>query len=143
MASNVNVVVLSGSLAAEPEVKWTNDDGDSIVRLGVIVRKSKKNADGEYEDVSSIFDVEVFGKFATLTARKLKKFDAVTVSGELVKDEWEAEDGSKRSRVKVVARNIDSEGYFRSKDEDNDTSAPSEATEAAPAAAPASDDIPF
>lgn len=147
MASNVNSVTLSGSLAADPEVKWTNDEGDSIVRLGVIVRKSKKNSDGEYEDVGSIFDVEVFGKFATLIARKLKKFDAVTVLGELVKDEWETAEGLKRSNVKVKAFNIDSQGLYRSKDEDNAVESPSGDTPAetpsGDTADPSSDDIPF
>lgn len=146
---NVNRTVISGALAADPEVKWTSEDGESsIVRLGVIVRSTKK-VDGEYVEAKSIFDVEVFGKFANLVARKLKKFDDVVVDGELKKDEWEAE-GGKRSRIVIVARDIDSQGFFRSKDEDNagqqapagqtsDQPAPS----TAPGEGPTDDDIPF
>lgn len=148
MASNVNIVVISGSLAADPEVRWTAADGESaIVRLGVIVRKSKKNSEGEYEDVSSIFDAEVGSKFALLCARKLKKFDNVTVSGELVKDEWE-KDGEKRSKIKVRAFNVDSEGFFRPQSEDNTPAtaaapaAPAQ-TESLPTSGPTSDDLPF
>jgi single-strand DNA-binding protein len=143
--SNINTVSISGFLAGDPEVRWTSEDGDSsIVRLGVVNKRSVKNADGEYEDVSSIYDVEVFGKFANLVARKLKKLDNVAVAGRLERDEWE-QDGQKRSKVKVVAQNIDSEGFFRSKDEDNavETSTPAPAAEATPAAVPTSSDIPF
>ena len=127
--ANVNTTVLSGSIAMDPDLRWLADDQESgITRLGLIVRKSRKlpepAEDGrggttEWEEISSIFDVEVYGAFALTIARKLQKFDEVTVSGELVKDEWEDKnDGGKRSRIKVVARVIDSPGLFRPKAED-------------------------
>ena len=92
--------------------------------------------------------MSIFGKFAALTAKKLKKGDSATVSGELRQDRWETEDGN-RSKVYVVAREIDSEGYFRAAEENADLDAAPAASEAAPAAeaaaeAPeAKDDIPF
>ena len=91
--------------------------------------------------------MSIFGKFAALTAKKLKKGDSATVSGELRQDRWETEDGN-RSKVYVVAREIDSEGYFRAAEENADLDAAPAATEAAPAEAPAEeakakDDIPF
>ena len=143
--SSINSVTLSGFLAADPEVKWSNDDGDSIVRLGLVVTQSKKNADGEYENVGSIFDCEVFGKFATLVAKKLRKKDSVTISGSLVKNEWENEDGQKRSRISVKVYQLDSQGMFRSADENNDLTAPAAPADntPAPAGEPKSDDIPF
>ena len=125
--ANINNVVLSGSIAMDPDLRWIADDGEAgITRLGLIVKKSRKlpegttNEDGgEWEETSSIFDVEVYGAFALTIARKLQKFDDVTVSGELQKDEWEDKDGGgKRSRIKVVARVIDSPGLFRPKNED-------------------------
>jgi single-strand DNA-binding protein len=123
--ANVNNTVLSGSIAMDPDLRWIAEDGESgITRLGLIVKKNRKldtpGEDGsEWEETSSIFDVEVYGAFALTIARKLKKFDDVTVSGELVKDEWEDKDsGQKRSRIKITARVIDSPGLFRPKAED-------------------------
>jgi single-strand DNA-binding protein len=123
--ANINTTVLSGSIAMDPDLRWIADDGETgITRLGLIVKKSRKldtpNEDGsEWEETSSIFDVEVYGAFALTVARKLQKFDDVTVSGELVKDEWEDKDsGGKRSRIKITARVLDSPGLFRPKAED-------------------------
>jgi single-strand DNA-binding protein len=125
--ANVNSTVLSGSIAADPDLRWISDDGETgITRLGLIVKKSRKLPepleDGtEWGETSSIFDVEVYGGFALTIARKLQKFDDVTVSGELVKDEWEDKDsGGKRSRIKITARVIDSPGLFRPKSEDRE-----------------------
>ena len=123
--ANINNVVLSGSIAMDPDLRWISDDSEAgITRLGLIVKKSRKvenpaEGESEWEETSSIFDVEVYGAFALTIARKLQKFDDVTVSGELQKDEWEDKDGGgKRSRIKVVARVIDSPGLFRPKNED-------------------------
>jgi len=142
--SNVNTVVISGFLVADPETRWTADDGESaIVHLGVAVRRSRKQEDGSYADESKIHDVEVFGKFALLVARKMRKKDNLTVSGRLEKQEWET-DGAKRSKTVIEAAQIDSEAFFR---RDEDVPAKQESlptTEAEPAAeAPKTNDIPF
>lgn len=149
--SSINTVTLSGSLAADPEVRWTSDDGESsIVRLGVIVKSSRKDDNGDWQEQSSIIDVECFGRFGTLIARKLVKFDKVAVSGFLRKDEWE-KDGEKRSKIVVQARDLDSEGLYRKADgSDKPAAAPAAAVnesgpaEAAPAAHnPSTSEIPF
>jgi single stranded DNA-binding protein len=124
--ANINNTVLSGSIAMDPDLRWIAEDGETgITRLGLIVKKSRKLPepleDGtEWEETSSIFDVDVYGAFALTIARKLQKFDDVTVSGELVKEEWEDKDGGKRSRIKISAKAIDSPGLFRKKAEDRD-----------------------
>lgn len=125
--ANINNTVLSGSIAMDPDLRWIADDGETgITRLGLIVKKSRKvenpaEGESEWEETSSIFDVEVYGAFALTVARKLQKFDDVMVSGELVKDEWEdKESGGKRSRIKITARVIDSPGLFRPKSEDRE-----------------------
>jgi single-strand DNA-binding protein len=140
--ANINTTVLSGSIAMDPDLRWIADDGETgITRLGLIVKKSRKldtpAEDGsEWEETSSIFDVEVYGAFALTVARKLQKFDDVAVSGELVKDEWEDKDsGGKRSRIKITARVLDSPGLFRPKAEDRNLEVGQQQTIAQPPAA--------
>jgi len=150
--ANVNSTVISGNLTRTPEVRWLADDEKSaIVSTAVAVnrRRYDKQAEDYVEEVSFI-DVEVYGGFAVLVAKKLQKGDAATVQGRLDQQTWE-KDGEKRSKIVLVGEQIDSEGFFRSADENNEVvvgtreSAPAAApaAEAAPAAAPASDDIPF
>lgn len=146
--SNVNAVTVSGNLTRDPEVKTFGDDGQ-LCKFGVAVNRSVKR-DGEYTEEVSFFDVTVFGGFAGLCARKLKKGDSATIQGELRQDRWETPEGN-RSQVYIVSNQIDSEAFFRSKDEDNVVVADAPATaaalatapETAPAASAQTDDIPF
>lgn len=150
--ANVNTVVVSGNLTRDPEVRWLSEDEKSaIVNVGIAVnrRRFDKKAEDYVEEVS-FFDIEVYGGFAILAAKKLKKGDSTTVQGRLEQQTW-GEGDDKKSKVVIVAEQIDSEGFFRSKDEDaavavtngSSTTAATTTTEA-PAAAPAADDdIPF
>ncbi len=146
--SNVNAVTISGNMTRDPEVKTFGDDG-SLAKFGVAVNRSVKR-DGEYTEEVSFFDVTVFGGFSGLVARKLRKGDSVTVQGELRQERWETPEGN-RSQVVIIASQIDSEGFYRSKDEDavrtpEDTPAPAAdpvATQTQGAPTDSGDDIPF
>ena len=146
--SNVNTVTISGNCTRDPEVKHL-PSGTAVAEFGLAVNRRRKGEGDDYIEEVSFFDVTVFGGFGELVGRKMKKGDPITVAGRLQQDRWETEDGQNRSKVKVIANDIDGDWQFRSKDEDNAaaaTEAPAaEATEAAAeAAAPAADDdIPF
>lgn len=143
--SNINTVTISGNLTRDPELKRVRDDF-AIAKLGIAVNRSKKVDDG-YEEVASFFEVDVLGKYGELVARKLQKGDLVTINGRLEQQRWETDAGEKRSKVSILALDVDGQGMFRSKDEET---APAEAGESLAAAAapaqstlPADDDIPF
>ncbi len=150
--ANLNSATVSGNLTRDPETRWLAEDGKSaIVSFGIATnrRRFDKTTEDYIEEVS-FFDIEVFGGFAVLCAKKLKKADSASVQGRLLQQTWETTDG-KRSKVVIVAEQIDSEGFFRSKDEDSTVAASeapassntSPATEVIKAAAPTTDDIPF
>lgn len=152
--SNVNSVVVSGNLTRDPELRSTTN-GTSVVNLGIAVNRSYKSesAEGGYAEEVSFFDVTVWGGFGELVARKLRKGDSATIQGRLKQDTWETDTGEKRSKVQIIADQIDSDGFFRSKDEDNTAvAAPAETAPASTAATstntetpalPSADDIPF
>lgn len=143
--SHVNSVTISGNLTRDPEVTWLNDEGDkAIVKLGLASNRQRKDAEGNYIEETTFVDIEVFGPFAVLVAKKLRKADPATVNGSLKLSEWETEAG-KRSKLLLVASQIDSPGFFRSADENAEVAVGerAETAEAATPAAPAADDIPF
>lgn len=129
--SNINVVALSGNLTRDPELRETKN-GTSVCNAAIAVNRSRKVED-EYVDEVSFFDLTIWGKYGELFARKLKKGDSVFVSGRLEQSRWETEDGEKRSKVVVIIDQANSDGFFRSKEEDSVTTA-SDDTPAAPAA---------
>lgn len=143
--SNINTVAVSGNLTRDPEVRWLADDGASgIVNLGIAVNRSRKQGD-EWVDEVSFFDIDVFGSYALTVARKLRKGDSATIQGRLEQESFE-KDGAKRSVVKIIGERIDSEGFFRPKDEDAAVavgSTPEPKQEELPTKAPQDDDIPF
>lgn len=104
--ASLNRVVIVGNLTRDPELKAL-PSGMSVCRLGVAVNHRRKNQQtGEWVEEPNYFDVEVFGNQADNCARYLSKGRGVAVDGRLRWRQWEAQDGTKRSAVDIVADNV-------------------------------------
>jgi single-strand DNA-binding protein len=116
-----------------------------VLRLGVAVNGRQKDAAGNWVDKPNFFDVKVFGAQAEMLNNHLAKGRRVGVDGRLDWSSWEAPDGSKRSKVEIVAQSVqflDSRGDAEAGGERQFV--PAGATAAADADfAGADDDIPF
>lgn len=143
---SVNTVTVSGRATRDPELKELGDD-NSVTNVGIAVDRTIKKGD-EYETVPNFFDIAVWGGYGKLIHKKLRKGDLITVQGELRYESWETEDGSKRSKVSIVAKTLDGEFVFRKAD-GSDTparqegDAPAPAQEAMPVGGTSANDIPF
>jgi single-strand DNA-binding protein len=106
-ASNINVVVITGNLTRDPELRSTGG-GTSVCELRVAVNSSRKNGQtGQWEDKANYFDVVVWGAQGENCANYLSKGRPVAVEGRLDWSEWEAKDGSgKRQKVQIVAKSV-------------------------------------
>lgn len=106
-ASNVNVVVITGNLTRDPELRHTGG-GTAVCELRVAVNSSRKNGQtGAWEDKANYFDVVVWGAQGENCANYLSKGRPVAVQGRLDWSEWEAKDGSgKRQKVQIVANTV-------------------------------------
>jgi single-strand DNA-binding protein len=96
-----NRVILAGNLTKDPELRFTND-GVAVCDFGLAVNRVRSKD----KDAADFFDVSAWRELAETVANYKKKGDPVLVEGRLTYSSWEAEDGSKRSRVTVTARNI-------------------------------------
>jgi single-strand DNA-binding protein len=106
-ASNVNVVVITGNLTRDPELRHTGG-GTAICELRVAVNSRRKDGQsGEWVDKPNYFDVVVWGAQGENCANYLAKGRPVAVEGRLDWREWEAKDGSgKRQAVQIVANTV-------------------------------------
>ena len=106
-ASNVNVVVITGNLTRDPELRSTGG-GTSVCELRVAVNSRRKDGStGEWIDKPNYFDVTVFGAQGENCANYLAKGRPVAVEGRLDWREWEAKDGSgKRQKVSIIANSV-------------------------------------
>ena len=101
--ANINRVILTGNLTSDPELS-TLPSGTSVCKLRLAVnRRYKDQASGEWVEKPNYFDIKVWGAQGENCANYLSKGRAVAVDGRLEWREWEAQDGSKRQAVEVVA----------------------------------------
>ena len=106
-ASNINVVVITGNLTKDPELRSTGG-GTSVCELRVAVNSRRKDGQtGEWVDKPNYFNVVVFGAQGDNCANYLNKGRPVAVEGRLDWREWEAKDGSgKRQAVQIIANSV-------------------------------------
>jgi single-strand DNA-binding protein len=115
--SNINRVVLTGNLTADPELRWL-PSGTSVCRLRVAVNTRRKDsATGEYVDKPNYFDVVVWGAQGEACARYLAKGRPAAIDGHLEWREWQVDGGAKRQAVEVIADVVQFLGPHR-RDED-------------------------
>lgn len=95
-----NRVILGGNMTRDPELRFTND-GIPVCNFGLAVNRVRsKNEEVDF------FDVTAWRELGETIANYKKKGDPILVEGRLQFRTWEAQDGSKRSKVDVVADNV-------------------------------------
>lgn len=100
----MNVVALIGNLTKAPELR--DAAGTPVASLRLAVNGRAKKGD-EWVDVPNFFNVTVWGRQAELAAEYLDRGRQVGVQGRLQWREWEAEDGTSRQAVEIVAESLD------------------------------------
>ena len=100
---DVNYVIVIGRLTRDAELKYTSS-GLAVSSFSIAVNRRKRSGDNWIDEVS-FFDLALFGKRAEAINQYLTKGQQVAVEGSLTQDRWE-QDGNKRSKVKIIASNI-------------------------------------
>lgn len=101
----MNAVNIIGRLTRDPELRYT-PSGTAVCQLGVAVdRAGDKQDDGSFGP--GFFDVTVWGTQGESSAQYLIKGQQVGISGRLTQHRWEAQDGTKRSKVEINADRVD------------------------------------
>jgi single-strand DNA-binding protein len=103
--ANINRVVLVGNLTKDPELRHT-PSGTAVCKLRLAVNTRQKDAQGNWGDKPNYFDVTVWGNQGESCAQYLSKGRPVGVDGRLDWREWEAQDGTKRQAVEVIADSV-------------------------------------
>jgi single-strand DNA-binding protein len=104
MPANINSVVLVGNLTRDPELRHT-PSGTAVTTLRLAVNDRVKRGE-EWQETPYYFDVTVWGRMAENCAQYLSKGRPIGVQGKLTWREWDAQDGTKRQSVEIVADNV-------------------------------------
>ncbi len=103
--ASLNKVLLIGRLTRDPELRYT-PQGTAVLDMSVAVNRQFKLKDGSSKEDTCFLDVVVWAKQAENCAQYLKKGRQVFVEGRFTQDRWEAPDGQKRSKIKIVATTV-------------------------------------
>jgi single-strand DNA-binding protein len=105
-ATNINRVVMTGNLTKDPELR-SLPSGTSVCELRIACNTRRKDqASGEWTDKPNYFNVKVWGAQGENAARFLSKGRPVAIDGRLDWREWEAQDGTKRQAIDIIADSV-------------------------------------
>ena len=105
MAGDINRVTLVGRLTRDPELRHL-PSGNPVLEMGIAVNGRQRDDAGNWTDKPNFFDVKIYGNQAEFLSQHLAKGRRIGVDGRLDWRSWEAQDGTKRSKVDIVAQDI-------------------------------------
>ena len=148
--ASFNKVILMGNLTRDPEMRVT-PNGHSICKLGLAVSRTFSTRDGERREETAFVDIDAFGKQAEVIAKYMRKGRPIMVEGRLKLDQWESNEGQKRSKLGVVLENFqflgsrddNQEGYENSSPPERGQSNSADATSTAQNDDALDQDVPF
>jgi single-strand DNA-binding protein len=99
--ASYNKVILMGNLTRDPEAKQL-PSGTPLTEFSLAVNRRWQDASGEQREEVLFIDCSSFGKPAETLAKYLTKGKPIHIEGHLKLDMWEGQDGTKRSKVRVI-----------------------------------------
>ena len=99
--ASYNKVILMGHLTRDPELK-TLPSQTVVCDFALAVNRRWKDANGGDREEVLFIDCAAFGKTGETIAGNLTKGRPVHIEGRLRLEQWEQEDGQRRSKIRVV-----------------------------------------
>jgi single-strand DNA-binding protein len=104
---SLNKVMLMGNLTRDAELRYL-PGGQAVLEFRLAVTRKFQNQQGEMKEETCFIDVNLWGKRGEAVSQYLTKGKPLFVEGRLQLDEWDdKESGQKRSKMRVVAENIE------------------------------------
>ena len=114
-----NLVVLTGRLTADPELK-TTQSGVSVVSFSIAVQRRYKSGE---EPITDFINVVAWRSSAEFVSKYFKKGSLIGIEGSIQTRRYTDKNGNNRTAFEVVANNVQ---FVESKRENStDVSAPS------------------
>jgi single-strand DNA-binding protein len=106
MSKNLNKVLLTGNLGADPETRYT-PQGSAITTFRVASSRSWRTAEGEDREETEWFRVVAWNKLGEICAQYLQKGSRVYIEGRLQTRSWDDQaTGQKKYMTEVVANDM-------------------------------------
>ena len=127
-----NKVILVGNVTKDPELRYT-PKGTALCNLTLAVNEKYTADNGEKRESVSFIEVTFWGRLAEIVGEYVKKGKPILVSGSLKQESWEDKTtGKKRSKLVVVADEMQLLGSREGKDRGQSTDRPSSRHQSTP-----------
>jgi single-strand DNA-binding protein len=117
--SSFNRVILLGNLTRDPAMKHLPSQ-TVVTEFGVACNRKFRTGAGEDREEVTYVDCTAFGKQGELINEHFQKGKPILLEGRLKFDQWEAKDGTKRSKLTVVVEGFQFVGGREQQDQGDD-----------------------
>lgn len=103
----MNLCTFTGRLTADPETKQAGAN-NVVTTFRLAIDDSYRNKQtGDKVDQAVFADFEIWGTRGEVLSNHAKKGDELVIESQLKQDNWEAQDGGKRSRLLFTVRSFE------------------------------------
>jgi single-strand DNA-binding protein len=113
--NNLNSVLIEGNMVRDPLIRST-PKGTQVCNFSIASNRFYRQ-DSNLEKETGFFDIEVWGKLATICSNQGHKGRGVRVVGRLKQDRWTGADGKSHNKVAIVAEHVEYRTDFKKSDE--------------------------
>ena len=99
--ANFNKVFLMGNLTRDPQLSYLPSQ-TPVVDFGMAINRNWTGKDGEKKEEVCFVDCRAFGKQAETLNKYMTKGRPIFIEGRLTYEQWTAQDGSKKSRHRII-----------------------------------------
>lgn len=103
---NTNVVIVEGHLVRDPKMTQSAK-GNPVLKFSIATNGYGTVSQKSSSELVSFFDIIAWSELADSYSDKLKKGVGIRVIGSLSQWRWKDDSGKSRSKVSVMAQNID------------------------------------
>jgi single-strand DNA-binding protein len=100
-----NQVIQVGNMTQDPQLSYTTNQ-TPVADFGIAVNEKWKGDDGQPKEEVCFIDVRAFGGIAENLVKYTHKGDCILIMGKLAFEKWRAQDGSKHSKHRIIAKSV-------------------------------------
>jgi single-strand DNA-binding protein len=100
--ASFNRVILMGNLTRDPELRTLPNSDTQVCDFALAVNRKWRDANGNEQEEVLFIDCAAFGRTGQTIGENLTKGRPIHIEGRLKFEQWEQEDGQRRSKIRVV-----------------------------------------
>lgn len=113
--ASLNKVLLMGNLTRDPELRYA-PNGNAVTTFTIAISRAFNTTTGDKKEDVCFVRIVAWGKLAQTCGEYLFKGRPVFVEGRLQSRSWQAQDGTKRNTMEVVAQTVQFLGKGKSQE---------------------------